>query len=445
MATTLTYTPSTDRAVIGTKNFLERLLPPRRPFDIRFWNGTVLPGDSEPRLTIVINSPGAVRRMFRLPIELAVGEAFIRGDWDVEGDLFAAFNLMNEITRAIRSPSDWVALARLYRALPNDTMVNATTRGPADLVGPLHSKERDRAAIRYHYDVGNDFYALWLDRRMNYSCAYFRTGGEDIDTAQEAKLEHICRKLRLQPGERLLDIGCGWGGLGIYAGQRYGVNVLGVTLSEQQHALANERIAAAGLTGRVAVELMDYRDLGDTQYDKIVSVGMFEHVGRSHLPEYFTHTYRLLKPRGLFLNHGISMAYPQTKQNRAVWRRFLEGTVLGSGQFVGHYVFPDGELEPVSEVNLMAEAAGFEVRDVENLREHYALTLRHWLARLEAHRDQAVRLAGDTVYRTWRLYMAGSAVSFESGGINVNQTLLAKPALGAANLPLTRADLYVNP
>jgi cyclopropane-fatty-acyl-phospholipid synthase len=445
MANSLTYTPGPDRTVIGTTAFLERLLPQPRPFDLRFWNGTVLPGDGKPHLTIVVNSPGAVRRMFRLPIELAVGQAFIRGDWDVEGDLFTAFSLMDGLTRAIRSPSDVVALARLYRALPNDTIGNTTTRGPADLTGPLHSKERDRAAIRYHYDVGNDFYALWLDRRMNYSCAYFRTGGEDIDTAQEAKLEHICRKLRLQPGERLLDIGCGWGGLAIYAAQKYGVNVLGVTLSEQQHALANDRIAAAGLTGRVAVESMDYRDLGDTQYDKIVSVGMFEHVGRSHLPEYFTHTYRLLKPRGLFLNHGISSAYPQTKQSRSVWRRFLEGIVLGSGQFVEHYVFPDGELEPVSDVNLMAEAAGFEVRDVENLREHYALTLRHWLARLEAHRDQAVRLAGDTLYRTWRLYMTGSAVGFESGGINVNQTLLAKPALGAANLPLTRADLYVNP
>ena len=205
---------------------------------------------------------------------------------------------------------------------------------------------------------------------MNYSCAYFRTGTEDIDTAQEAKLEHICRKLRFKPGERLLDIGCGWGGLVIYAAQRYGVRALGVTLSEKQYALANERIAAAGLTDRAAVNLLDYRDLSNAQFDKIVSVGMFEHVGRGHLPEYFAHAYRLLKPGGLFLNHGISTAHPQTRQKKSAWTQFIERNVLGSGQFVWRYIFPDGELEPVSEVNLVAEAAGFEVRDVENLREH---------------------------------------------------------------------------
>ena len=352
---------------------------------------------------------------------------------------------MRTLTTTIQSASDWVTLARLYRALPNDTIVNTIPRGPARLSGRLHSKERDRAAIRYHYDVGNDFYALWLDRRMNYSCAYFRTGTEDLDTAQEAKLEHICRKLRLTPDEHLLDIGCGWGGLAIYAAQEYGVNALGVTLSEKQHALANERIAAAGLTDRAAVQLVDYRDLGDLQFDKIVSVGMFEHVGRSHLPEYFAHAYRLLKPGGLFLNHGISAHPRAATRNDSAWTRLIERHLLGSGQFVGRYIFPDGELEPVSEANLRAEQAGFEVRDVENLREHYALTLRQWVARLQAHRDAAVRLVGDPVYRTWRLYMAGSAVGFGSGVINVNQTLLAKPALGAVNVPLTRADLYANP
>ncbi len=439
-----------NRPAASTSAFLERLLPQPPLFDVRLWDGTVLQGDGKPRFTVVIDSPGAVRRMFRLPIELAIGESFIRGDFDIEGDLFAAFGLMSMLPVTIRYASDLSALARLYLALPSDAPSNTITRGRARLSGALHSKERDRAAIQYHYDVGNDFYALWLDQRMNYSCAYFRTGTEDLDAAQEAKLEHICRKLRLKPGERLLDIGCGWGGLAIYAAQKYGVNALGVTLSHQQHALANERIAAVGLTDRVAVKLLDYRDLSDAQFDKIVSVGMFEHVGRSHLPEYFAHAQRLLKPGGLFLNHGISTAYPQTKQKSSPWTRFTEVTlviernILGSGQFVWHYIFPDGELEPVSEVNLLAEAAGFEVRDVENLREHYALTLRHWVKRLEMERDQAVRLVGDTVYHTWRLYMAGSAVGFESGGINVNQTLLAKPAKGAANLPLTRDDLYDN-
>ncbi|MBI3915098.1 MAG: class I SAM-dependent methyltransferase [Chloroflexi bacterium] len=432
-----------DRATASTRAFLERLLRQPRPFDVRLWDGTVLQGAGKPRFTFVIHSPAAVRRMFRLPIELVIGESFIRGDFDIEGDLFAAFGRMSTLSTTIQSASDLVTLARLYLTLPDDTAANTITRGRARLSGALHSKERDRAAIQYHYDVGNDFYALWLDQRMNYSCAYFRTASEDIDAAQEAKLEHICRKLRMKPGERLLDIGCGWGGLAIYTAQKYGVNALGVTLSKQQHALANERIAAAGLTDRVAVKLLDYRDLNDAQFDKIVSVGMFEHVGRSHLPEYFAHAHRLLKPGGLFLNHGISVVHPHAlKPNDSPWTRFLERNIVGSGQFVWHYIFPDGELEPVSEVNLLAEQAGFEVRDVENLREHYALTLRQWVARLEAHRDEAVGLVGDTVYRTWRLYMAGSAVGFETGGINVNQTLLAKPANGAVNLPLTRDDLY---
>ncbi len=444
MSTATTH-PIADRSTASTGAFFERLLSRPHPFDVRLWDGTLLQGDGPPRFTVVLHSPGAARRMFRLPVELAIGEAFIRGDFDIEGDLFAAFGWMRTLSTTAQSASDWVALARLYQALPNDPVANTITRGPAHLSGTLHSKERDRAAIRYHYDVGNDFYALWLDQRMNYSCAYFRTGTEDLDAAQQAKLEHICRKLRLKPGERLLDIGCGWGGLALYAAQNYGVKALGVTLSAKQHALANERIAAAGLTDRVAVEFMDYRDLGDAQFDKIASVGMFEHVGRRHLPEYFAHAYRLLKLGGLFLNHGISAHPHGDTRNASAWERVIERHILGSGQFVGRYIFPDGELEPVSEVNLLAERAGFEVRDVENLREHYALTLRHWVARLEAHRDRAVRLVGDTVYRTWRLYMAGSAVGFESGGINVNQTLLAKPAQGAANLPLTREDWYANP
>jgi cyclopropane-fatty-acyl-phospholipid synthase len=275
---------------------------------------------------------------------------------------------------------------------------------------------------------------------MQYSCGYFRTGAEDLDAAQECKMEHICRKLRLQHGERLLDIGCGWGELARYAAKNYGVNVLGVTLSRNQKAYADEQIARAGFQNRVAVELKDYRDLVDESFDKIVSVGMFEHVGRSHLPEYFAQVYRLLKPGGLFLNHGISRRAGTEEDQQG----FIQQRIFGRGSFLQRYIFPDAELIPVSNVNVMAENAGFEVHDVENLREHYALTLRNWVNRLETHREQAVKVSDEVTYRTWRLYMSASAFGFESGNINVNQTLLVKMTReGKSNVPFSRADLYV--
>jgi cyclopropane-fatty-acyl-phospholipid synthase len=295
--------------------------------------------------------------------------------------------------------------------------------------------------VRSHYDVGNDFYALWLDRRMVYSCAYFSTGAEDIDTAQEAKLEHICRKLRLQPGERLLDIGCGWGGLIRYAAERYGVHALGVTLSEQQATLANQRIRADGLEERCRAEVRDYRELAEVEaFDKVVSVGMVEHVGPSQLATYFHQAYRLTKPGGLFLNHGIVLsgndAAPEASRG---WRQLF----WRQGQFIERYVFPDGELVPLAEAVRQAERCGFEARDVESLREHYALTLRHWMRRLEASRPAAESLVGAQTFRVWRLYMGGSAHAFSVGRLSVAQVLLAKPDRdGRVPLPLTRADLY---
>ena len=238
--------------------------------------------------------------------------------------------------------------------------------------------------------------------------------------------------------KRLLDIGCGWDGLARYAALKYGVEGLGVTLSKNQKAYADEQIARAGLQDRVAVEMKDYRDLGEVSFDKVVSVGMFEHVGRSHLPEYFAQVYRLIKPGGLFLNHGISRrAGTEVDQQSIIQQR-----IFGSGSFLQKYIFPDGELIPVSEVNLKAENAGFEVRDVENLREHYALTLRHWVNRLAARYVEAVKASDEVTYRTWRLYMSASAHGFESGSVNVNQTLLAKMVSGKRNVPLSRADLY---
>ena len=442
--TTMAATTNVDTARDDVSAFINQLFPPPRDFSVRLWDGSTLDDTATgSRFTLVLNSPGAARRLFSLPVEMSMAESFIRGDFDIEGDMVSAFRLLEVFGEHPWTPGDLWYLLRLRSALPVDPAQMAITRGPLKLSGAQHSKERDRAAVQYHYDVGNDFYALWLDKRMVYSCAYFKTGQEDIDTAQEQKLDHICRKLRLSPGEHLLDIGCGWGGLVMYAAEHYGVNALGVTLSARQAELANQRIGAANLSDRVSVRLLDYRDLEDAQFDKLVSVGMFEHVGRSHLPEYFTHAYRLLKPGGLFLNHGIAVhPYAVRPGTVKLWERFANRYVLGSGRFSQGYIFPDGELEPVSDVNLLAENAGFEVRDVENLREHYALTLRQWVARLEAHRADAIRLADETIYRTWKLYMSGSVYGFEAGRTNVNQSLLAKMEHGHSRVPLTREDLY---
>jgi cyclopropane-fatty-acyl-phospholipid synthase len=459
VASTVTLS-STDPAVRKAASLIEHLFPPPRSFGVRLWDGTELHAAGRPIFGLVVNYPGALRRMFTPPLELSLGEAFIYGDFDIEGDILAAASAMDMIGTRMVGLGDLVTVAREVLTLPRAGRDQPQHgRGPARLSGSLHSLERDRAAIRYHYDVGNDFYALWLDRRMQYSCAYFPTGAEDLDTAQQCKLDHICRKLRLKPGERLLDIGCGWGGLALYAAQAHGVEVLGVTLSQRQAEYANMEIARAGLAPAAAVRIQDYRDLGGESFDKIVSVGMFEHVGRRHLPEYFAQAYRLLKPGGLFLNHGISMrarrqhaitagermCNPPVRQTvpSSGWQTLIAEYILGPGTFSRRYVFPDGELTPVSEVNAVAEAAGFEVRDMENLREHYARTLRHWVNRLAARQTEAVKLVGDTTYRTWRLYLAGAAHGFEAGWLNVNQTLLAKLMDGGrANVPYSRADLY---
>ena len=263
---------------------------------------------------------------------------------------------------------------------------------------------------------------------MVYSCAYFATPEEDLDSAQERKLDYICRKLRLCRGERLLDIGCGWGGLIMHAAAHYGVEAVGITLSAPQAELARQRLRESGLSDRCRVEVSDYRDIEHGQlYDKIVSVGMFEHVGEAFLPEYFNRAYELLRPGGVFLNHGI--AYSATYHRRGP-------------SFSERYVFPDGEMVPINTTIRAAELSGFEVRDIESLREHYELTLHHWVRRLEAQAEQARAISDDTTYRIWRLYMAGSAHGFRTGRLNVYQTLLVKPRQGDSGLPLTREDWY---
>jgi cyclopropane-fatty-acyl-phospholipid synthase len=415
--------------------------PSEREFDVRYWSGEEEPATGPARFTLVFRSAAALRRIATPPSELAFAEAFVRGDIDVEGDLEAAITAGDRIAERLDSPARIARVVAAASRLPRHDDESAGDRDlrQPHLHGGRHTPARDTAAVRSHYDLGNDFYALWLDRSLTYSCAYFERGDEDIDTAQATKLDHICRKLRLAPADRLLDVGCGWGALVRHAVRCYGVEAVGVTLSARQAAWAQTQQRREGLDGRCQVIVADYRALPVTQqFSKIVSVGMVEHVGHSKLAEYYGRLYDLLRPGGLLMNHGI-VTTPVHRlaawRHRVLWRR---------GEFIDRHIFPDGELVPLGDSIRFAEAAGFEVRDVETLRDHYALTLRHWVRRLEAARHQAEPLVGAHTYRAWRLYMTASAHGFASGRLSVAQVVYGRrDEEGRVPLPLTRADLYV--
>jgi cyclopropane-fatty-acyl-phospholipid synthase len=417
-----------------------------RQFDIRYWDGSREEVPRDVPFTLLINRPGALRRMLLPPNELTIIEAALSGDIDLEGDMEAAMGMGDAINAQLRSPATLFALLKHLRALPREDPITDVRVLRAErtvgTVGDVHVPERDRAAIKYHYDVGNDFYSLWLDQRMLYSCAYFADGSNpeaELESAQLAKIDLICRKLRLRPGDRLLDVGCGWGALIMHATRFYGVTALGITLSDAQAELARQRISAEGIADRCRVEIRDYRHLTDLpQFDKISSVGMVEHVGIENLPTYFDCLYRALRPSGMLLNHGIVSVSSARPVPRWDW---LEKRIWKRDAFLDQYVFPDGRLGPLSAVIAGAERVGFETRDLEGLREHYALTLRAWLARLMRHRDEAIRLTDERTFRIWRLYMAGSAYGFSTGNLNIVQALFAKPdGSGNSDLPLRRND-----
>ncbi len=428
--------------------------PEERRFIVRYWNGAedgCSPRHTSP-FTLILRHPAALRRMLVPPTEIRLAEAFLRNDFDVEGDLEAAAAMAIPLAARLRSPRRLLRLATLVLQLPwgGDPSANAAAsesvargwcRWRRLAAGRRHAKGRDALAITHHYDVGNDFYALWLDEHMAYSCAYFETGNEDLAQAQVAKFDLICRKLRLERGDRVLDIGCGWGGLIRHAAAHYGVIAYGITLSGAQANGARERIAREGLGGRCTVQVRDYRDLPAAfVFDKVVSVGMFEHVGRAQLATYFRAAWRHTRPGGLFLNHGIISLDDARARNRPA---SPAPRLRGAGRFIDRYVFPDGELVPLATAVAAAEKAGYETRDVESLREHYAETLRHWIRRLEQRSSEARALVGERTLRVWRLYMAASAHAFATARIGVVQMVLARPtADGASGHPRTRADLY---
>jgi cyclopropane-fatty-acyl-phospholipid synthase len=398
---------------------------PQCDFQVRLWDGFVWGTTVNPRFSLILNNPHALEVMSLSPDELSLGESYVRGDFEIEGDIEAAFDLADHLFLEGNGHQKTVALGQLLRLAMNE---EPSQLHLPKLSGPLHSLGRDRAAVTYHYNVSSDFYALWLDPRMVYSCAYFRQRNDSLETAQKNKLDYLCRKLRLRPGDRLLDIGCGWGALAIHAAEFYGARALGVTLSEPQAEWARRQIEMRGIGSRCQVQVRDYRDLGfQHRFDKIVSIGMFEHVGRTNFPQYFQYVSRLLRQGGVFLNSAISYSAIHQRKGRS---------------FIDRYVFPDGDLVPISRALESAEDAGFEVRDVESAREHYMLTLRHWLSRLDQHAAEARRIASDITYRIYRIYLAGSAHAFRRGRLNLYHTLLAKPMQGESGLPLTRQDWY---
>jgi cyclopropane-fatty-acyl-phospholipid synthase len=420
---------------MGVAEFFGDLVGGDAPVEFRAYDGTRAGPEGAPA-TVVIRSPRALRRLVTQPNELGLGRAYVAGEIDLDGDIFSILSLQDQLEGMRVSPAQVLEALKILGVKSLRPL--APPPEEARLHGVRHSKERDAAAIAHHYDVSNDFYLTVLGPSMTYSCAVWTDSTGTLEAAQANKYELVCNKLGLEPGMRLLDIGCGWGGMILHAAQHHGVHAVGVTLSRRQAELAAKRVAEAGLTDRVEVRCLDYRDIDDGPYDAISSIGMFEHVGWTQLGEYFTRCASLLAPGGRFLNHGISeppyvFANPVARVTSELRARFGRGL---SHDFFNRYVFPDGELHEVGLVVSAIQRAGLEVRHVESLREHYALTLRRWLANLEASWPRAVREAGEARARVWRLYIAASAVGFEANQIEIHQVLATKSADGDSGMPL---------
>ncbi|WP_416972488.1 class I SAM-dependent methyltransferase [Streptomyces sp. 4F14] len=411
---------------------LELVMGGEVPVRVRAWDGSEAGGEGVP--TLVVRNRRAVRRLLFKPGELGLARAWVAGDIEIEGDFYRALELLAGVVweRGEEAPGlgELVRRAGFRRGVAGLVRLGGVPLPPAPpkeearRVRHLHTRHTDRRAISHHYDVGNEFYSLVLGPSLVYSCAYWDEG-ISLEDAQRDKLDLVCRKLGLREGQRVLDVGCGWGSFAMHAAREYGVRVVGVTLSQEQAVLARKRVADAGVAGLVEIRVQDYRDVDDGPYDAISSIGMAEHVGAEKYLEYARHLHQLLAPGGRLLNHQIAR------------RPHGDEEAYQLDSFIDAYVFPDGELAPIGTTVTQLERAGFEVRDVESLREHYALTLRRWVRNLEAGWERAARLAGPGRARVWKLYMAASALAFERNRIGVNQVLAVRtPDSGTAGLTL---------
>ncbi len=385
---------------------------PQRPFAVRFWDGSVVEATETNAPTFVVRSPRALAHALRAPGELGIGRAYVAGLIEVD-DMEAALGIVDTFEAP---PMSLGQRARLGAAVVRACGLTLPPRPPAAelrLRGERHTIARDRAAVRHHYDVGNEFFSLFLDASMTYSCALFSRGATTLEEAQEAKLELVCTKLGLQQGERVLDVGCGWGSFAIHAARHHGVRVVGVTLAERQAELARERVREAGVADRVEIRIADYREVAEDPFDAIVSIGMVEHVGEERIDLYAQRLASLLVPGGRLLNHGIA--------------KLKDFDTPDEGPFSERFVFPDGVPLPLSRIELALERAGFVTRHVEGLPDDYAETLRHWIERFDRNYERAVQLAGIERGRIWRLYLRAARMGFQTGWASIYQVLAHLP------------------